>query len=131
MKLNAQQRLPVQRQSNVRAKQQWFQSSKRWRGEGIAAVFQAWCTVRTGRLKSALRGKLCANRDRIKRPDSTRLCSPFCYCTYPLLEGKHLRNRSVEAVIAEFEQLQRAGARYVSIINSVFNSSSLQPVGAR
>jgi radical SAM superfamily enzyme YgiQ (UPF0313 family) len=46
-----------------------------------------------------------------------------CYCTYPVIEGKHHRHHSAEAVAGEFEQLQRMGARYVFIVDSVFNSS--------
>ncbi|MCX6927489.1 MAG: radical SAM protein, partial [Verrucomicrobia bacterium] len=46
-----------------------------------------------------------------------------CYCTYPVIEGKQHRRRSAEAVAAEFEQLQRLGARYVFIVDSIFNSS--------
>jgi radical SAM superfamily enzyme YgiQ (UPF0313 family) len=47
-----------------------------------------------------------------------------CYCTYPALEGKHHRYRSAETVADEFEQLQRLGARYAFIVDSVFNSST-------
>jgi len=47
-----------------------------------------------------------------------------CYCTYPLIEGRTSRRRAPEAVAADFEQLQRAGARYVFIVDSVFNSSA-------
>jgi radical SAM superfamily enzyme YgiQ (UPF0313 family) len=46
-----------------------------------------------------------------------------CYCTYPLIEGKQHRRRPAEMVAAEFEQLQRQGARYVFIVDSIFNSS--------
>ena len=46
-----------------------------------------------------------------------------CYCTYPVIEGRHNRRRSAEAVADEFEQVQRLGARYVFIVDSVFNSS--------
>jgi radical SAM superfamily enzyme YgiQ (UPF0313 family) len=51
---------------------------------------------------------------------------PFkcCYCTYPLIEGKQNRRRPAEMVAAEFELLQRQGARYVFIVDSVFNSSA-------
>jgi len=48
-----------------------------------------------------------------------------CYCTYPVIEGKQQRRRPAEAVAAEFEQLQRLGARYVFIVDSIFNSSPL------
>jgi len=46
-----------------------------------------------------------------------------CYCTYPVIEGKRHRSRDVEAVVAEFEQLERLGARYAFVVDSVFNSS--------
>jgi radical SAM superfamily enzyme YgiQ (UPF0313 family) len=47
-----------------------------------------------------------------------------CYCTYPLIEGRQHRRRPPEVVAAEFEQLQRCGARYVFVVDSVFNSSA-------
>jgi radical SAM superfamily enzyme YgiQ (UPF0313 family) len=46
-----------------------------------------------------------------------------CYCTYPLIEGKQYRRRPAGGVAEEFLQLQRLGARYVFIVDSVFNSS--------
>lgn len=46
-----------------------------------------------------------------------------CYCTYPLVEGRRHRRREPEAVAAELEQLQRLGARYVCVVDSIFNSS--------
>jgi radical SAM superfamily enzyme YgiQ (UPF0313 family) len=46
-----------------------------------------------------------------------------CYCTYPVIEGTHPRYRAAEAVADEFEQVQRLGARYAFIVDSVFNSS--------
>jgi len=46
-----------------------------------------------------------------------------CYCTYPVIEGRQPRRRPAEAVAAEFEQLQRLGARHVFVVDSVFNSS--------
>ena len=46
-----------------------------------------------------------------------------CYCTYPLIEGKRHRRRPPEVVAAEFERLQRQGARYVFVVDSLFNSS--------
>jgi len=47
-----------------------------------------------------------------------------CYCTYPVIEGKHYRRRSAEVVADEFEQARRLGARYVFIVDSIFNSSN-------
>jgi radical SAM superfamily enzyme YgiQ (UPF0313 family) len=47
-----------------------------------------------------------------------------CYCTYPLLEGRRHRRRPPELVAAEFTQLQRLGAKYAFIVDSVFNSST-------
>ncbi len=53
-----------------------------------------------------------------------RGCGFRCgYCTYPLIEGKQHRRRPAELVADEFAQLQRLGARYVFIVDSVFNSS--------
>jgi len=46
-----------------------------------------------------------------------------CYCTYPLIEGRRCLSRPPDMVAAEFEQLQRLGARYVFITDSIFNSS--------
>ena len=46
-----------------------------------------------------------------------------CYCSYPLVEGARQRRRSADAVAEEFEQLERLGARYVFIVDSIFNSS--------
>jgi radical SAM superfamily enzyme YgiQ (UPF0313 family) len=46
-----------------------------------------------------------------------------CYCTYPVIEGwAHIR-RPADEIAAEFERLQRLGAKYVFIVDSVFNSS--------
>jgi radical SAM superfamily enzyme YgiQ (UPF0313 family) len=47
-----------------------------------------------------------------------------CYCTYPVIEGRHHRRRPAEAVAMELEQLARQGARYAFIVDSVFNSSA-------
>lgn len=47
-----------------------------------------------------------------------------CYCTYPVIEGRQHRRRPPEVVAAEFEQLQRCGARYAFVVDSVFNSSA-------
>jgi radical SAM superfamily enzyme YgiQ (UPF0313 family) len=47
-----------------------------------------------------------------------------CYCTYPLIEGRLHRRRPPELVASEFERLQRQGAKYVFIVDSVFNSSA-------
>jgi len=46
-----------------------------------------------------------------------------CYCTYPLIEGRRHRRYPPERVAAEFEQLQRLGAKHAFIVDSVFNSS--------
>jgi radical SAM superfamily enzyme YgiQ (UPF0313 family) len=46
-----------------------------------------------------------------------------CYCTYPWIEGRTHRRRPAEAVAAEIEGLERAGAGYAFIVDSVFNSS--------
>jgi radical SAM superfamily enzyme YgiQ (UPF0313 family) len=47
-----------------------------------------------------------------------------CYCTYPLLEGRRYRRRPPESVADELAQLQDRGARYVFIVDSVFNTSA-------
>lgn len=47
-----------------------------------------------------------------------------CYCTYPLIEGRRHRRRPPELVADEFAQLQRLGAKYVFIVDSIFNSSA-------
>jgi radical SAM superfamily enzyme YgiQ (UPF0313 family) len=53
-----------------------------------------------------------------------RGCGFRCgYCTYPLIEGRRHRRRPPELVADEFAQLQRLGARYVFIVDSIFNSS--------
>lgn len=46
-----------------------------------------------------------------------------CYCTYPLLEGRCHRRRPPELIAEEMLLLQRQGARYGFIVDSVFNSS--------
>ena len=46
-----------------------------------------------------------------------------CYCTYPVIEGRAHRRRPPEAVAAEMLQLQSHGAKYVFIVDSIFNSS--------
>lgn len=50
---------------------------------------------------------------------------PFecCYCTYPWLEGAHPRRRDPEAVAEDFAAIERAGGRYVFVVDSVFNST--------
>ncbi len=47
-----------------------------------------------------------------------------CYCTYPLIEGHVHRRRAPETVADEVVQLQELGAKYVFIVDSVFNSST-------
>jgi radical SAM superfamily enzyme YgiQ (UPF0313 family) len=46
-----------------------------------------------------------------------------CYCTYPLIEGRSHRRRPPEIVAAELENLQQQGAKFVFIVDSVFNST--------
>lgn len=46
-----------------------------------------------------------------------------CYCTYPVIEGRAHRQRPPEMVAEEMAQLQAQGAKYVFIVDSVFNSS--------
>jgi radical SAM superfamily enzyme YgiQ (UPF0313 family) len=53
-----------------------------------------------------------------------RGCAFRCsYCTYPLIEGRRHRYRPPELVAEEFAQIHRLGARYVFIVDSIFNSS--------
>jgi radical SAM superfamily enzyme YgiQ (UPF0313 family) len=47
-----------------------------------------------------------------------------CYCTYPVIEGRQNRRHDPEFVADEFERISRSGARYVFIVDSVFNSSA-------
>jgi radical SAM superfamily enzyme YgiQ (UPF0313 family) len=47
-----------------------------------------------------------------------------CYCTYPVIEGHAHRERPPEAVAEEMALLESRGAKYVFIVDSVFNSSS-------
>lgn len=46
-----------------------------------------------------------------------------CYCTYPLIEGRRHRRRPPEQVAEELAGLEARGARYVFLVDSVFNSS--------
>jgi radical SAM superfamily enzyme YgiQ (UPF0313 family) len=46
-----------------------------------------------------------------------------CYCTYPLIEGDDRRRRPPEQVAADLERLQRRGAKFAFIVDSVFNST--------
>lgn len=46
-----------------------------------------------------------------------------CYCTYPLIEGARLRRRPPEVVAEDLASLAARGARYVSLVDSVFNST--------
>lgn len=46
-----------------------------------------------------------------------------CYCTYPVIEGRAHRERPAEIVAEEMAQLEAQGAKYVFIVDSVFNSS--------
>jgi radical SAM superfamily enzyme YgiQ (UPF0313 family) len=46
-----------------------------------------------------------------------------CYCTYPVIEGKNRRGRPPDIVATELETLQQQGAKFVFIVDSVFNST--------
>jgi len=46
-----------------------------------------------------------------------------CYCTYPVIEGRRNRARPVDQVVEDFLQLQALGAKYVFIVDSIFNST--------
>ena len=47
-----------------------------------------------------------------------------CYCAYPVIEGPAHRRRPPEVIAEEMAQLEAQGAKYVFIVDSVFNSSS-------
>ncbi len=44
-----------------------------------------------------------------------------CYCTYPAIEGRRLRNHPSDGLVDEVERLVSAGARYLFFVDSVFN----------
>jgi radical SAM superfamily enzyme YgiQ (UPF0313 family) len=46
-----------------------------------------------------------------------------CYCAYPVVEGRVHRQRPPEIVAEEMAQIEAQGAKYVFIVDSVFNSS--------
>jgi radical SAM superfamily enzyme YgiQ (UPF0313 family) len=48
-----------------------------------------------------------------------------CYCTYPLIEGRVNRRRPPELVADELERLERHGAKYAFLVDSIFNSSAV------
>lgn len=52
-----------------------------------------------------------------------------CYCTYPVIEGRKVQRRTPEAVAEEFESIQNLGARYLFIVDAVFNSSNEHVAG--
>jgi radical SAM superfamily enzyme YgiQ (UPF0313 family) len=52
-----------------------------------------------------------------------------CYCTYPVIEGRHYQRRTPDAVAEEFEALQNLGAKYLFIVDTVFNSSKEHVAG--
>ncbi|MBL9136237.1 MAG: cobalamin-dependent protein [Verrucomicrobiales bacterium] len=51
-----------------------------------------------------------------------------CYCTYPVIEGHHNRRRPPDQIAEEFAQLARQGARYLFVVDSIFNSSEAHVV---
>jgi radical SAM superfamily enzyme YgiQ (UPF0313 family) len=54
-----------------------------------------------------------------------RGCFHSCtYCTYPIIEGKAARRKSAEMIAEEFKILSQTGARYMFIVDSVFNTSA-------
>ena len=46
-----------------------------------------------------------------------------CYCTYPVIEGRSVRARPPETVADEMAAMEALGAKYVFVVDSVFNSS--------
>jgi len=62
---------------------------------------------------------------RMLNVQTQRGCSQkCCYCTYPVIEGSCFRRRPAETVVEELLELQRCGATYFLIVDSVFNSSA-------
>jgi radical SAM superfamily enzyme YgiQ (UPF0313 family) len=47
-----------------------------------------------------------------------------CYCTYPLIEGHAPRRRDPDVVAEELAAIERQGAKYVFITDSVFNTTA-------
>jgi len=47
-----------------------------------------------------------------------------CYCTYPVIEGRAHHKQPPDQVAEEFAQAARLGAKYLFIVDSVFNSSA-------
>jgi radical SAM superfamily enzyme YgiQ (UPF0313 family) len=47
-----------------------------------------------------------------------------CYCTYPLIEGRAPRRRDPDVVAEELAAIERQGAKYVFITDSVFNTTA-------
>jgi len=52
-----------------------------------------------------------------------------CFCTYPLIEGRMHRFRAPEDVAEEMATLQTMGAKYVFVVDSVFNSDEKHVTG--
>jgi radical SAM superfamily enzyme YgiQ (UPF0313 family) len=46
-----------------------------------------------------------------------------CYCTYPVIEGRNHRPRDPLRIADDFEAAIRVGAKYLFVVDSVFNSS--------
>jgi radical SAM superfamily enzyme YgiQ (UPF0313 family) len=46
-----------------------------------------------------------------------------CYCTYPVIEGRRLRLRPAADVCTDIAAMRKAGAEYVFLVDSVFNTS--------
>jgi radical SAM superfamily enzyme YgiQ (UPF0313 family) len=64
------------------------------------------------------------SRSMMLNAQTQRGCSfECCYCTYPLIEGKQHRRRPPDLLADEFAQMAARGARYVFVVDSVFNSS--------
>ncbi len=57
-------------------------------------------------------------------PVQTKRGCPFecAYCTYPIIEGRHYRLLSPEAVVDAVRALARQGVRDVEFVDNVFNS---------
>ncbi|OGI05638.1 MAG: hypothetical protein A2X41_12870 [Candidatus Margulisbacteria bacterium GWE2_39_32] len=52
-----------------------------------------------------------------------RGCNRLCvYCSYPIIEGPHIRLRNPVVVAEEFLQLERIGFKKIFIVDAVFNN---------
>lgn len=70
-------------------------------------------------------GRFYLERSSMMNIQTQRGCALHCcYCTYPLLEGRSYRRRPAGMVADELERLEGSGAKYVFLVDSVFNTSA-------